>query len=331
MKKNLYYKLRRYFGLRAFTFIELLNEYFILIKHMGTAHNLYEDKDKLKARIVMNAHSIEKGLSLKNIKLGYGKPKILMLLKDLSHYYELFKDEQLLVFCLSIIKSYIEYNKSHGVEDKDIINAYNKTENLLTVKKEELDYLNGGYFKTSKEKIHKYAKIDYLNFVKNRHSIRNFTGNKIDTELINKALEIATFTPSACNRQPWGNHIFLDKNKIEQIIEFQTGARQFKDGLACVILVTSKYSSFFGGEYHQPFVNGGLYAMNLMFALHSLGLGTTPLNMGFTAKKLKKLKNICEIEDNEAPIVLIGVGEIAEELSIATSSRFKYSDYTKFY
>lgn len=331
MKKNLYYKLRRYFGLRVFIFLELLSEYFILIKHMGTAHDLYEDKEKLKARIVMNAHSIEKGLSLKNIKLGYGKPKILMLLKDLNHYYEMFKDKQLLVFCQSIIKTYIEYNKLHGVEDTQIISEHSKIENLLSIKSDDLDYLKGGYFKTSKEKIHKYAKIDYLNFVKNRHSIRNFTGNKIDTELINKALEIAAYTPSACNRQPWGNHVFLDKNKINQILEFQTGARQFKDGISCVILVTSNYSSFFGGEYHQPFVNGGLYAMNLMYALHSLGLGTTPLNMGFTAKKLKRLKDLCDIKDSEAPIVLIGVGEIADELSIATSSRFKYSDYTKFY
>jgi len=298
---------------------------------MGTAHDLYENQDKLKARIVMTAHSIEKGLSLKNIKLGYGKSKILMLMNDLNHYYKLFNDKSLVVFCLSIIESYLEYNKSHDIEDKDILSAYDKMKSVLTENGEQLDYLNGGYFITSREKIHSYGKIDYYNFVRNRHSIRNFTGNPIDIELLNEALKTAAYTPSACNRQPWGNHIFLDKQKIEQILEFQTGARQFKDDITCVILVTSKYSSFFGGEYHQPYVNGGMYAMNLIFALHSQGLGTTPLNMGFSAKKLKGLKKLCDIKKDEAPILLIGVGEIAEKLSVASSCRFKFKEYTKYY
>jgi nitroreductase len=331
VKKNFYYKLRRFFGLRAIALQALFMEYSVIVKHMGSAHNLYDNRDKLKARIVMNAHSIEKGLSLKNIKLGYGKDKILALMKDLKHYYKQFNDENLVIFCTTIIESYLAHNKTHGVEDKDILDAYTEMNAVLSEREENSGHLTGGYFKTSREKIHQNGKIDFYNFVRNRHSIRNFTGNAIDVELINRALEIAEYTPSACNRQPWGNHIFLDKKKIGQILDFQTGARQFKDDITCVILITSKYSSFFGSEHHQPYVNGGLYAMNLIFALHSLGLGTTPLNMGFSPKKLKGLKAICDITDDEAPIVLIGVGEIAEELSIATSSRFKFKEYTKYY
>jgi nitroreductase len=331
MKSNIYYRLRRFFGLRYLAIQALFSEYAVIVKHMGSAHNLYEDQDKLKARIIMNAHSIEKGLSLKNIKLGYGKEKIILLMKDLKHYYKLFNDENLVVFCTTIIESYLAHNKKHGVEDIEIHDAYIEMNNVLTKNKADSGHLIGGFFKTSREKIHQNGKIDYYNFVRNRHSIRNFTGNAVNIEVLNKAFEIAEYTPSACNRQPWGNHVFLDKHKIEQILNFQTGARQFKDDITCVILITARYSSFFGSEHHQPYVNGGLYAMNLIFALHSLGLGTTPLNMGFSPKKLKGLKAICDITDDEAPIVLIGVGEIAEELSIATSSRFKFNEYTKYY
>ncbi|WP_392447287.1 nitroreductase family protein [Capnocytophaga canis] len=318
-------------GIRLFMIRELFSEYSRIIKHFGTSGDLYQNQDKLKARIVMNAHSIEKGLSLKNIKLGYGKSKILMVMRDLECYYKNFNDKELVLFYLSIVEAYLEYNKSKNVEDQDILDAYMKMKQVLDSDTKHLDHLIGGYFKTSRDKIHLYGKIDYYNFVRNRHSIRNFTGNQIDIALVNKALEIAQYTPSACNRQPWGNHVFIDKEKINQILDFQTGARQFKEDITCVIMVTSKYSSFFGGEYHQPYVNGGMYAMNLIFALHSLGLGTTPLNMGFSSQKLKVLKNICDIKDDEVPIVLIGVGEISEELSIATSSRFKFKEYTKYY
>lgn len=144
-------------------------------------------------------------------------------------------------------------------------------------------------------------------------------------------MEIAEYTPSACNRQPWRNHIFFDKKKIIEILDFQTGARQFKNDLACVILVTSSVNSFSISEYHQHYVNGGLYAMNLIFALHSLGLGTVPLNMGLDYKKLKRLKDYCEIKDDEAPILMIGVGDISDDFYVAESKRFPYHEYTKKY
>lgn len=333
MKNSLYYILRRYFGIRVIALQSLVNEYFNIVRYMGSTHNLYENKAKLRARIIMNAHSIEKGLSLKNIKLGYGKNKILLLLKDVDHYYNTFYDETIVVFCTSIIKDYIEYNKSNGLEDKEILEAFSKTNIVFEKNKKNKreDYLDGGCFKTSREKIHRFGKIDYSNFVKNRHSIRNFTGNKISIELIESALEIAEYTPSACNRQPWGVYVFLDDKKIKTLLDLQTGARQFKNDISCAILVTSNYSSFFGYEHHQPYVNGGMYAMNLIFALHSLGVGTTPLNMGLSTRKLKDIGRICDIKRGEVPILLIGVGEISEELSIATSCRFRFNEYTKYY
>ena len=39
-------------------------------------------------------------------------------------------------------------------------------------------------------------------------------------------------------------------------------------------------------EVHQAYVDGGLYAMNLINALHSLGIGTIPLSVAFGYDKL---------------------------------------------
>lgn len=38
-------------------------------------------------RIIKAMHAVEKGLSLKNIKLGFGVPKILALMKRIENYY----------------------------------------------------------------------------------------------------------------------------------------------------------------------------------------------------------------------------------------------------
>src|SRR5690606_20484046 len=154
MKNRYYSTLRRFVGIRLFILRELYYEYSTLVKQFGTTHDLYENREKLKARIVMNAHSVEKGLSLKNIKLGYGKPKILALIKDLVHYYELFKDKTMVVFGLSIIDSYLEFNKSHNIVDQDIVSAYKKMEGILKENVDQYKNLNGGCFETSREKIH---------------------------------------------------------------------------------------------------------------------------------------------------------------------------------
>lgn len=323
--------MRRFIGSRVFSIQFLFNEYFSLVKRMGSTSDLYENKSKLRARIIMNAHVIEKGLSFKDVKLGFGKEKITILLKDLTYYYEKCRDNELAFFCLSIIGSYLTFNKERGVVDDDLWKSY------LTIKKsigdygEKYDYLSGGSMATTRENIQSKSNMPYLDFVKSRHTIRNFTGENIDVNLINQALKIAEYTPSACNRQPWNNHVFLSKEKLIKILDFQTGARQFKHEISCAILVTSSYSSFFGFECHQPYVNGGMYAMNLIFALHSLGLGTVPLNMGLPINKLKILKDLCDIKKEETPILLIGVGIISEKLNVAKSKRFSYNEYTKYY
>ena len=43
--------------------------------------------------------------------------------------------------------------------------------------------------------------LNYENFIKSRHSIRHFGSEAVDVELLREAIQIAQYTPSACNRQ----------------------------------------------------------------------------------------------------------------------------------
>lgn len=79
-----------------------------------------------------------------------------------------------------------------------------------------------------------------------------------------------------------------------------------------------------------PYVDGGLYAMNLMYALHSEGLGTIPLTCSLMARNYKKLYHDFDIKDNEVPVLLIGVGNLKEKFEVAVSNRYNYDHYVKF-
>lgn len=308
----------------------LAPEYKRLLKHYGGI-NAFSDKQKIKFLIIKEVHVIEKGLSLKDCRVGFGVPKVLEVIDKLERYLDLYDDQELLVFTLSIIKRYIEFNKANDENalDEQIEKRYHALESKVHSWSEN-ESLCGGELYLTKQDIERAVNIPYFDFVKSRHSIRTFTGQPVSVDLLKKALEIASYTPSACNRQPWGAHVFTQKENIIKILDLQTGARQFKEMVGALIIVTSSYKAFFGGENNQWFVNGGMYSMSLMYALHSLGLGCIPLNLGIPQERLDKIWNICKIDPSEAPIVLIAIGHLPDSFKVAHSCRFSISDYSTF-
>jgi len=305
----------------------LFHEFKLLMSNLGSSDN-EKSKEKFKARLMITGHVIEKGMSLKDVRTGFGEDKVFDLLSNLQKYYALYADVHFATYILAIIKEYIDFNKTRGHLNSEIISKYEKLNILI---KPDLSAFKGGVKNVTRKQIYDKALIDFEGFVNMRFSIRNFSDEPVNIELVKKAIKIAGKTPSACNRQPWKVHLFVSKESINKILDYQTGARQFKEQIGCSILITCSYNSFFGGEYHQPYVNGGLYAMTLIYALHSLGLGTIPLNMGFVYKKLTQLSEFIDIKNDEVPILLIGVGNLPDQLNVACSERFNYQDIIKEY
>lgn len=132
-------------------------------------------------------------------------------------------------------------------------------------------------------------------------------------------MELAQRTPSACNRQGWKTHVFTDDKSVE-LMNWQGGCHGFENELRYSILVTANLKAFLSYEVHQAYVDGGLYAMNLINALHSLGLGCIPLSCGFEYEKLQGLEKF-GIQKNEVPIVIIAFGHLQDKFRVAVSTR----------
>ena len=328
MIKSIIKKLFRPLKWRYMAFKLLTPEYRTLLKEYG-AINTDSDMRKYKFLIIKEVHVIEKGLSLKDCRPGFGVPKVISILDMLSDYYDKYKDQEMLVFTLSIIKRYMEFNEAENALDANIKAMYQKLEPKVQ-SWEANKNLCGGEVYLTKEENQKAIDILYFDFVKSRHSVRTFTNESVSRDLLEKALEIASYTPSACNRQPWGAHVFTQKQNIIDILDIKTGARQFKDMVGAIIIVTSTRKAFFADENNQWYINGGMYSMSLMYALHSVGLGCIPLNLGIPEDRLKKIWKLGNIASDEAPIVLLAVGHLPDAFKAAQSCRFPISDYTTF-
>lgn len=286
-----------------------------------------DDLEKMQYTLLRENHTIEKGLSMRSPKKGFGQEKVKRLLERLNSYFNKYGqlDIEFLAYPLATIQHYIDYTKSKGIKIDEIEYEFNKL-----LKKSKLVIPNyAGVVQVSKDQVLNECNKSFESLLFSRHSIRYFSNVPVQNEIIEKALNLAQRTPSACNRQGWKTHIFQGEKSIE-LIKWQGGSRGFENEIKYSILVTANLKAFLYYEIHQAYIDGGLYAMNLINALHSLGLGTIPLSCGFTHHKLKQLSNF-NIPENEVPIVIIGIGNLLDNFNVAVSSRKKISETNNFH
>lgn len=286
---------------------------------IGTAKN----ENKYMADLRKRVHSLEKALALPNPRAGFGEKKVLEILKRIAYYKCHFQNREQMPELKAILDSYFAFNGSFSGGGKIAYNQY------VTLFDDVESSFSGGTKSLTKSAVRNDSSVDFRRFAESRYSVRNFSDEPVDTELIRQALKIAEKSPSACNRQPWRVYVYKGKRK-NKILTLQGGNKGFTENIDTAILVACNLESYFVHEMDLPFVDGGLYAMTLMFALHSLGLGTIPLSCAMMKEKQKVLYKRFEIKDNEIPVLLIGVGNLKERFEVAVSNRYGYDTYTTF-
>lgn len=300
------------------SYMKDIYSFWTLTKKFNASSHTNSDIEKMKYTLLRENHTIEKGLSMRNPRKGFGQIKVARLLSRLNIYVDRYgaQDMDFLRYPLGTIKHYIQYTKKSGVCIPEIEIEYEK---LIGRTKLKNIQEQGGIKKITRESIAYACNQDFSSLLLSRHSIRYFSNEEVCKDTIEKALKMAQRTPSACNRQGWKTHVYQGSRSVE-LIKWQGGSRGFEDEIKCSIVVTANLKAFLYHEIHQAYVDGGLYAMNLINALHSLGLGTIPLSCGFTHKKLRKLIGF-GIPKNEVPVVIIGIGNLMEEFNVAISER----------
>ena len=297
---------------------EYISDYLRYVRYsgvMGAASN----KDTLIASIIAKYHSIEKGLTMPDTRLGFGGNHIESLVEYCNEYIQRFGgDEFQLLQALSILKEYCEFHESRDYKvDHELKSKISSL--LASVKHVDASVQNS----TSKSDYFRFAQSAFPQFAVSRRSIRNYTSADISTDRIAKAVEIAMHSPSSCNRQGWRVHLFTEHEKIQQILEIQGCTRGFGHLANRLIVITQELSVSLG-LYEKPlaYVDGGMFAMSLLYALHADNIGACPLNCSFSSQKANALRKLCNIPASEVFVVMMSCGEIPDEVNIALSTRY---------
>lgn len=303
-----------------------LGENIRLARYLAPSNNRRR-KNKFEADLAIRTHAIEKGLALPRPRAGFGEAKVSELLTLLGRYYDRFGPGEIMASALSVLGHYFDFQAAAGHAAPRLAARYEAL--VEKVGKAAVDPALGGVIRLSKQEIEARARIDFADFAASRYSVRDFSGEKVSRAALLRALEIARKTPSACNRQSWHVYIFRGRSK-NALLEWQGGNRGFTDEIDTALLITSDLSRFFLNERHQAYVDGGLYAMSLLYALHAQGLGTIPLTTGKKDNEIARLYTDFHIPPAEVPILIIGAGCLKETFRVALSARKEVEAYTRF-
>lgn len=257
--------------------------------------------EQFEASITRLYHTIEKGLSYENYRAGFGTDNITKLLTSLEQYAA--KGYDTSSFCyqtaLSCLSEYIRKNRIFKYEDQKLEERFNK----LPGSANEC----GGTIIVSA--CAHPEKLTYEQLVTTRHSIRHFSEVPVDIGTLKEAIELAQYTPSACNRQGWRTRIVEDKEKIKIILANQNGNKGFGQEFDKLLVITSDVrAQQRNRELFQVFIDGGMYAESVLNCLYAKGIGSVPLSASLTADQENAVRAVTGMEDAEVFILFVGIG-----------------------
>ena len=195
-----------------------------------------ESRDSWMASLAALYHVIEKGLSMPNRRLGFGRERLILLIERSNSYYKKFGMDSQLNYAIAIVKEYDELHKKEKFKlDQQL---QDKIDNLLALFP---DVTPAEQMVFTKEQYFSKTLASFEEFSKSRHSMRHFEG-PVTLESIEQAVELAKYAPSACNKQPVRIYVVFDKENVEKILDMQQGNRGFGQNIDKVIVVTTQFS-----------------------------------------------------------------------------------------
>ncbi len=279
------------------------------------------DYTQLSVRLVFHSHSIEKGLSHREIRYGFGESTLRVLAIAIDEYKakDFDRTDRAYVNALSVIGAYI---KLHKDAKKDLHRIKLILGAEIFTEAEHCPAKIGGVATLDVEGKNNNKTKNFNDLFQSRHSVREFSNEPVDPKKINEVIEIVRKTPTVCNRQAMRLHVVSNAKTIEGVLTIQGGFTGYKTPPLLLMLTTDVRGYISLTERRQPYIDGGLYAMSILLALEFVGLAACSLNAMFTRNQDRLLRKMLRIEPSETVIMFIAVGNFYNKNKVAKSFRY---------
>ncbi len=279
------------------------------LDHAGALH--LDRRAAACAEIVMGYHVLEKGLTMPHRRLGFGKGAVRHLIDLIDAFEKRFGGDPQVTHAVAVLRAYREMHS--GVpEPMPHLDAFLSAHPDVQAAKEP--HVTRSEFFAAKD-------APFPAFAASRHVVRHFAA-PVPRETIDRAVALALTAPSACNRQPVRVHAICDHSLRDRLFAMQGGSRGFGQDADKVLVVTADLSSVrWSWERNDCYTNGGLFVMNLCYALHHLGVAHCILHWSVSPDVDRAAHEMLGIPDSEIIVQVIACGLPPEEFDVAASPR----------
>lgn len=275
-------------------------------------------RESALASLMITSHVLEKGITMPNRRLGFGYDRVRQIVESCKDIIERYGSKSIeLQSALADLKQYYDIHKEASFRLPADIES-----NIIAL----LAYLeidDANCWETTKEEYFE-KKNDFAEFAASRHSIRWFSNEPIDDEILMKAIKLAQTAPSACNRQASRLKVISSPEGKKLCCELQNGNRGFGNMADKWLLVTADLSAWALNHPYSPYIDGGIFAMNLLYALHYYGIVACALNAHLTIEQRERLQKFVGYQESEVPIVFIVIGNPQDKFMVPKSRRLDF-------
>ncbi len=286
-----------------------------------------QDKARVETRLAFDIHRLEKGLSHQEFRFGFGKRVLLEISKRMTMLERVdsnYAKNPLYIQGLAVLH---EYQERHERVDYDLENIRQCFAQNIWEAAQRYDPNNpmccvraGSTMLATSSKVDNRSK-PFVDLAENRYSVREYANHPVSQELLDKVYAVSMKTPSVCNRQATRVYEITNPEIIAKALRIQGGFTGYKEP-PVLLFITSDIRAFMdNNERNEPFVDGGLFSMSLLYALESYGLAACPLNAMFNPNQDKETRDLLGIPDYELPIMYIAVGNFPEVVPVCVSTR----------
>lgn len=278
-----------------------------------------DTKEKLRARIIMTYHVVEKGLTMPNRRFVFGRSVLNNLVDRIERYVGLYGDDDKQVrHAIGVIRAYVAMNETCEKKPEDE-SFWNK---LLHFLEKYPNIRLSTQPHVTKDEFYSRKNAPFSEFARARHTLRHYADKELPLDRVRSAVEIATSTPTACNRQHCHVYCVSDKSIIASVLAVQGGSRGFghlADKL--LIVVADLEDAAIPQERNDVYINGGMFLMNLAYSLFYEEISHCILNWSRNPEDDIEVRRLLPIKPSEEIIAMLTCGETPEEFDVAASPK----------
>ncbi|MCF2561225.1 nitroreductase family protein [Bifidobacterium boum] len=281
--------------------------------------------ERLRSTIVYYIHRIEKGLSHRYFRSGFGKSAFAHLNELMQTWQHEGYPTDDVVFCAAenVIRAYVRKHHEIGKPIPDFINAWFADE-ITQSGEQTKSYarINAGTKVVRAIDKRNNASLDYESLFRNRTSVREYADTPVDMESVREAINISMKTPSVCNRQAFRILLIRNPNLIEKSLAVQGGWRGYAAPPLLALISVDIRSFVSVEERNEPYIDGGLFTMSFLTALEYESIAACPLNTMFRDEQEREIRKLLAVPEHEVLIAFIAIGNFPDVINSPMSFRY---------